>query len=358
MGGGGKGGGGGGQTVQPSYTDPVNGMSFTDDNDVAWGGQGQTGAQKLNAEIAARKASEQQASDTAVASAAAKAQAAEADFQSRAAGAKNTAKGNIQAYFQNMGVDPGQYDAQINQSLAGIAEQVPDLDPAPAGKYAATLGSDLYNQVQSGRQSQALAGYNSTFSPDYSQKLLGDDLISNSVSNIVNQQLDPLSSQLDNARKRGTLNDQGYAAAVKALGDARTSATSTVTGLANNVLAKDRGDLDTYIGTGRTAAGSVPLGSQFDANTYVTGAQSQADRARNAFGGDLQNAVGSTKFSDLTSLLNAGGSVQGANDPTAANPNGAVDAQGKPIGGDLSPSFLAAQALANEKRGLGSTGEF
>lgn len=362
MGGGGKG-GGNTAPVQKTYTDPVNGMSFTDD-DLNWNGintQGtpyRTGAQKLNEEITSRKAGELNDTNTAKAAADKKTADDEAAFQTRAGTAKQSATDSINDYFSKRGLDPTKYTDDINRTVSNASQHVADLDPDPAGKYAATMGSDLYNSIQSGKQTQNLSAYNAKFAPDYSQKLIGDDLVGSSVSSIVNSQLDPLNSQLENAHKRGTLNDVGYQAALKALGDSRTSATSTVTGLANNVLSKDRGDLDAYIGGGRSFAGTVPLGSDFDPATYEAGAQTRAKQFKDSFGGDLTNAVGTSKFSDLTSLLNAGGAVQGATDPTATNPMGALGPDGKPIGGDLSPAYIASQALANEKRGLGSTGAY
>jgi len=43
--------------------------------------------------------------------------------------------------------------------------------------------------------------------------------------------------------------------------------------------------------------------------------------------------------------------VQGAYDPTAANPNAGP-------GGTPSPQYIADRVLANTKRGIGSTGAF
>lgn len=355
MGGGGKG-GSKSAPVQPQYVDPVNGMSFTDSNPFV-----KDGADKLNAEIAQRTANEKTNSDALAQAAKDKAAQDETDFQSRAGAAKQSALGDIRSYFQTQGIDPTQFDPQITQAVDSASQAVPDLDPAPRGKYAPTLASDLFNNLQSGRQATTLRNFNNEFSPSYSQTAIPDSLISSHVADIVNAQLDPLSSQLQNAQKRGTLNDQGYAAALKSLGDARTKATSTVTSLANGVLAKDRGDLDSYLGTGRSAAGTVPLGTNFDDSSYLTGAQTRSKQATDAFGGDLSNAVGSAKFADLTQLLNAGGNVQGASDPTAANPVGGIGPNGAPIpggAGDLSPSAIAQAAMANEKRGLGTTGAY
>jgi hypothetical protein len=362
MGGGGKG-GDSGPPVQPQFTDPVNGKTFS--NGTAFGPDGQitqtSGSDQLNAEIAARQADEKATSDAATAKTAADAAKAESDFQTRAGTAKTQAQQSIEDYFRTNGVDPSQYAPQIANTVNTASGNIADLDPTPQGKYAPTLGSDLFNQLTAGKQSTNLAAYNKVFDPSYSITSLPGTLIDPSVNSVVNQQFDPLSGQLLNAQKRGTLNDQGYAAALAALNQAKTGAQATVGKLATGVLNSDRSGVNDYISTGRNAAGSAPLNTSFSTDPYVAGATDLVGRDTSSFGGDVQNAVGATKFSDLATLLNAGGSVQGANDPTAGNPNGAVGPGGAVIGGgggDLSPSAIAQQALANDKRGLGTTGAF
>lgn len=348
MGGGGKGGGGVSSPVMPSYTDPTNGQSFASPDE-------------LNKEITARQAQEKSDSDAATAAANATAAQKESDFQTRAGTAKTQATNNINDYFTAQGVDPSRYSSQIANTINSASGNVADLDPTPQSKYAPTLGSDLYNTLTAGQQSQNLAGYNKVFDPSYSITHLTGDMVDPAVSGVVNSQFDPLSGQLTNAQKRGTLTDQGYSAALNALNTAKTGATSTVNKLATGVLNSDRSGVNDYIGTGRNAAGSAPLNSTFSTDPYVAGATDLVNRDKASFGGDVQNAVGNTKFSDITSLLNAGGQAQGAFDPTAANPNGAVGPNGAPIGGgggDLSASAIAQQALANEKRGLGTQGAF
>lgn len=347
MGGGGKGGGGSTPFVAPTYTDPITGKSF--DN-----------AQALNDSIDQRTAKEATTSAVATDTSAADTAAKEAEFQQRAASAKENATNNINAYFTGQGLSPDQYAGDIARTVNTASGHVTDLMPDPSGAYAPAMGSDLVNELTSGKQTRNLAQFNSDFDPAYSQEVLPDSMLSPATSSVLKQQFDPLSAQLSNAQKRHTLNDTGYQAALKSLSDAQTGATATVNKLGQGVLASDRNALDTYLGQGRTAAGSAPLSTDFSTDPYVSGARSKVDNYTANFGGDVQNAVGNTKFSDITQLLNAGGAVQGAHDPTVANPNGAVGSGGQSIGGggDLSPSYLAQQAIAQQKRGLGTTGAF
>lgn len=335
--------GGGPAPIKPLYTDPVNGKTFTDESG---------GVDALNAEIdkrisdakidTANTAQDKIRTDA----------SAETDFLGNKALAKTNATKNINDYFSNQGVDPTAYADQIGQSINTSALNIADRDPAPSSKFSPTAGSDLFNSIQTGKQSQALAAYNKEFDPSYALSHLPSSMTAGSIADAVNSQFDPLNVQLTNAQKRGTLTDGGYKAALDEFNNSKSKATATVTGLANNVIKGDQGDLSTYLDTGRTSAGHVPLGSTFTNDPYRAGAADLISKDTANLSGDVKNAVGATKFSDLTTLLNAGGAAQGASDPTAGNPNGL------PGGGSLSPEALASQVLAKQPRGLGTQGQF
>jgi hypothetical protein len=362
--GGGK--GGGGQQQAPSkpqvYTDPVNGMSFTDDVGYTYGPQAdgtmgytlgptQTGSDKLNAEIAQRKAQEQATSDAATATAQQKADTAESTFQSTRTNAYNDAMTSALQAFQRAGVDPNAYkDTYITPALQRQYNSIQDLDPNPYASFASTLGDTIVNQATGDKRTAALNQLNSTFNPTYSSSALPDATTGNYVNQIVNEQFDPLSQQLINAQKRGTLTDQGYSAALAALNQKKSAATSTVQNLGSGILSGDRSALDDYISGARTNVNNMTLGSTFDPDAYKTGASNLVNTDLSNFGGALRNAVGGSKFADITDLISAGGAVQGANNPTAANPTGGTPG--------TSPAFTPDDQLEQQKRGLGNQGAF
>jgi hypothetical protein len=183
------------------------------------------------------------------------------------------------------------------------------------------------------------------FSPTYSQTALPDSLTGNYTDTLLNEQFDPLSAQLLNANKRGTLTDVGYNAALSKLAENRSTGASTIGDLGSGIISRERSGLDDYISGARKDASGLSLSSTFDPNVYSSGAKNLVDTDISGFGGALRNAVGGTKFADLGSLINAGGAVQGATNPNAANPN-KLTAGATP---DDNP---------NTKRGLGSTGAF
>lgn len=359
FGGGGKGGGGSSYTPPPTvYTDPVNGMSFTDDpfqfyplgTDVNSIPTPKTGSQKLNEEIAARQAQEAQQSAAQQAQTDQQNTQNEATFQQRLGDATNQGRANIEQYFRSQGLDPTQYAGDIGNAINTARSSVADLDPNPMAAFDPNLGAQIVNQLTSGKQNQALSSFNSIFGPTYSQDRLSLDAINPSIDQVLSSQFDPLGQQLINAQKRNTLNDTGYQAALDALNGKRTAARSTLNTLGSGIINSDRSALDSYLSGGRNAASSLTLNNfgLFDPNSYLNEANSMVGNDLSNLTGDLTNAVGDTKFADLTELLNAGGSVQGANNPSATNLNGDVP----------TAAYIADQALKNQKRGLGTVGAF
>jgi hypothetical protein len=108
--------------------------------------------------------------------------------------------------------------------------------------------------------------------------------------------------------------------------------------------------LDDYISGARSDVNNLTLSSTFDPSTYGSTAANKAAGFTSDFGGALRNAVGQTKFADLSELINAGGAVQGAQNPNAANPLGGT--------AGTSPAYVAPDILEQQKRGLGNTGSF
>jgi hypothetical protein len=175
-----------------------------------------------------------------------------------------------------------------------------------------------------------------------------DTLTGQYSDTLLNEQFNPLQTQLESTRKRGTLTDRGYDAALATLAQKRSAAQSTIGDLGSGIIAKDRGAIDDYISKARSDANALNLSSTFDPNAYKTGAENLASTDISNFGGALRSAVGGTQFANLSDLINAGGAVQGATNPNAANPLGTPALSGA----------AAADQDPNKKRGLGSSGAF
>lgn len=351
-GGGGKGGGGGTDPrfLTQTATDPVNGMTFTSNYFTnAMGGK--DAATQLNEEIQQRQQQEKAKSDQDKIDAANKAAADETSFTNRRQTAYNDALDAVKRQFQLQGVDPAAYmTTDILPTLQRQFNSIQDLDPNPAAAFPTSLGDTIVGNVTSGRRTQANTALNQLFTPTFTTDLLPDTTATQAITDVINSQFDPLGQQLTNAVKRNTLTPAGYQAALDALAQKKTAATSTVQGLANNILSTDRSGINDIISGARTAAGNLSLADTFNPGAFAGQAQSKAAQDIAGFGGALQSAVGDTKFADIQDLINAGGVVQGATNPTATNPTG--------IATNLSPFAPDQQAQDAKRRGLGSTGAF
>lgn len=351
-GGGGKGGGGGSDPrfQQTTLVDPVNGRTFTD-NFFTQAMGGKSASQQLNEEITQRQAEEKAASDAAAAKAAADAQTAETNFQTNRQTAYDDALRAVQRRFQLEGVDPAAYmTTDIVPTLQRQFNSVQDLDPNPSAAFPTSLGDTIVGNVLSGKRTQALNTLNSTFTPNYTTNLLPDSTTSNYVNDILNEQFNPLSQQLSNALKRNTLTPVGFQAATDELNRRRGAAAATVQNLGQNILESDRKGISDLITGARNDVSNLTLGQTFDPSVYAGQAAGKAQSDLSNFGGALRNAVGDTKFATIQDLINAGGAVQGANNPNAANPSGTISPQ--------SPFATTDADLQNRKRGLGNVGAF
>ena len=355
-----RGGGKGGSAPQQAapqpqvFVDPVNGKSFVDAPRSIFSKPfqpGESAQDRLNAEIAERQAQEKATSDAAAAQKTTDAATAETNFQGTRQKAYDDALQATIRSFTGAGVDPNAYMANyITPTLQRQFNSIQDKDPNPYASFPTSLGDTIVNQATGDRRTSLLNTLNSTFNPNYSSTALPDSLTGQYAGSIVDEQFNPLMDQLTNAQKRGTLTQPGYAAALDALNQKKSAALSNVTNLGQGILSTDRGQLDDYIKGARSDINSASLGTNIDPSSYFGGAASKAQGFTSDFGGALRNAVGGTKFADIQDLINAGGAVQGANNPTAANPAGGIPG--------TSPAFTPDDTLANQKRGLGNTGAF
>jgi hypothetical protein len=345
--GGGKGGGGGGYAPPAPvvFTDPVNGKSFVQGVDF-WGNPTGDNAQDLlNQEITERQAAEKATSDAAAAKKVADDAAALTKFQGSRDTAYNDARSNVLNQFTKAGVDPNQYLASdIDPALQRQLHTIKDLDPNPSAAFSPDLGTTIINSLTGSKRTGAGQSLDKIFSPTYSTTAVPDSLTGQYSDTLLNEQFDPLNTQLGYAQKRGTLTPIGYDAALKTLAQKRSAGAATIGDLGSGIISKDRGAIDDYISKARTDANALSLSSNFDPNVYAGGAKNLADTDISNFGGALRSALGGTTFATLGDLINAGGAVQGANNPSAANPTGGAT----PLL-DQDP---------NKKRGLGSTGAF
>lgn len=333
MGGGGK----GYSAPPPVYTDPVTGRTY-----------GTT--QELNDAISAREEADRARAAQEEAERLAEEQRQRDLFNTNVTNAQTRARTNVSDFITARGLNPSDYERQIADMIAASTAAIPDLASNPGSYFSPNAGESILSDARAARSSSALGELDRLFSPTYANTALPDTIAPDVISAILGERFDPLGSQLTNAYNRGMLNPTGYEAAQNRLTTERTNATSTLQSLADQILSNDRGGINDYINQARANANNLSLYSPaFDASVYGTGASDLANRYRSTFGADLRSSLGDTQFTDLTTLLNAGGAVQGATSTTRNNSTNT---------GTNTDAYLADQILNNRQRGLSSQGAF
>lgn len=341
MGGGAKGGGVNFQPTQPMYTDPVTGRSYNTPDE-------------LNKQIADR---ESQSSAQSLLDKQTADQAALDKRNKFALGLQQAQEGatsRAQDYISSRGLNPYDptYSQAISRAILDQSSKVPDLTDTPANFFDQNTGQSVLDNMLSAKRDKAVGALDSVFTPGYSSKWITQADINPSIDTELNNQFNPLGDQLNNALKRHMLNDTGYAAANNQLNTDRTAARSTLSSLANDILTSKRKQVDDYIGGARSNAQNLSIynADSFDPSTYYTEAPNLVNSIRAGLGGDVHNAVSGTSFSDLPTLLNAGGVAQGATNPGPQAGLGGV--------GGVTEASIADQILNNKRRGIGNSGAF
>lgn len=336
-------------TPPPTYTDPTTGATYTSTADQ-------------NAAIAADQLNAATIAAANKADAATIAAQNESTFQGNRQQAYNDAMNSVLQTFRGQGVDPNKYMNYITPTMQQAYNSVPDLSTNISSFFPTSMGQTILNQATGDQRTQLMNQLNQTFNPTYSSTALPTNIMDPAVSSILSNQFDPLSAQLTNAQKRGTLTDLGYQAAVNKMNQDRAAAQSQLQSLGQNILTTDRGALDTLASGARSDIANMSLGQNIDPTQYVNQANQLTAQDVSGFPGALQSAAGNVTFADIQDLLNAGGVVQGATNPTAANPVGAAGAAGSPGaigGGGVAPGQqLPSDQAQTGNRGLGTTGAF
>lgn len=329
------GGGSSGPPPSANYIDPVTGKAF-------WT------SDLLNEAINERETQERAKSAADKAERETKLAEERTKFSAGLEGAQTWARDNALSYFRDRGSNPDQYAPRIDNELSRIRGMVPDLAPNPQGFFGPDVAANIYNDILGTRQGEARDAF-TPYGSSYLENTLGSGLASSAANNIVQDQFSSVGQGVETALKRGQLDQTGYAAALRAMGDKRSQALSEVSGIANNTLTTQRNALSDYINSLRGEAGSQDLEfyDNWAVDPYAQRIQQRATDAVGQFGGSVRSAVGDSKFVDLQELLNLGGTAQGP----IASPVGAGG------GGGAEPS-LADQILSRQRRGLGNTGAF
>lgn len=273
--------------------------------------------------------------------------AADAAAKTKRAGDITSAQGiadrQADDVIREWGLDPAAWedrtDQSINDVLAGLGD---NADP-----FSSINGRNLAEQVLTNAQKQErnklTTEANTKFGANYSNNLIGGNLLDDVVADILGEQQTEAQGYLDRGLARGIYNDTGYGAGQTKLAAQANAGRSQIRSAADDVLSGYRSQADAVRDKAYNAASGFTLGSNINLDDYVGEGNAIRDRASEFGAGDLRTNLGGQQFFDFSGLTNAAGMAQGAT--------------------NLRDSNIAA-ALADRKnkalngRGLGSQGVF
>lgn len=224
--------------------------------------------------------------------------------------ASGAARTSAQNYFSGQGLDPTQYqgdiDAKINEILATTSEDDPNV-----GSYFTDLGDTIYQNRQNAARSQAGRSVDSLFGPEFERSRIGNTLDDSILADIESGARGKADTYVENLFKRGVINDTGRNAARSNLDEQGAGVRSILNTLGSDSLAAGRQSLSDIANRARTGAQTLRLGNNFDPSTFG----GEADSAFNDFLAGLNDSIRSkapTNLFDTSGLSAIAGAGQGA----------------------------------------------
>jgi hypothetical protein len=247
----------------------------------------------------------------------------------------------ISQLYANTKLTGDQFLGDVESYYTTAKDKIPD-GATNVGEYldVNSIVNNISNNKLTGIRNAATTSANSLFAPGFENSYLADTADDPIINKILDESFATYTGQLDNAKKRGTLNDIGYGASRKALDDDRTKAAASLQSLGSSILASGRESIGAIGNEARSRAGSINFGETFDPMSYQTRASGAANDFLSTLEGRIRNSTDPSTFSDLQRLLNNGGSAQG------------------PLGGGDVAFDESNRKRRSDQRGLGSTGAF
>lgn len=241
------------------------------------------------------------------------------------------------------GLDPAQYQPQIEAQLGKVQSLIPEFDSNPGSYFDANLANDVLSGITAQQRQQYKTQAQTQLGQNFDLTAVPDNLLDSTINDILSTQTGEAKEAFDRGLKRGQFNDVGYQAGVSNLDKAKTGVQAKLNSTANDVLSGYRDKIDDVSGKAYNAATGYNLGDSFNLEDYLGQANSIAQDANKNAAGQFLNTIGTTPLFDLSTLTQKAGQAQGA---VNLNNLDVLDALEKK---------KAANAVG---RGLGSEGAF
>ncbi len=234
--------------------------------------------------------------------------------------ALNAGKTGARQYFSSRGVDPTDYGQSIDDAIAAALSGVPTTEQDPLSKLNVTgIASDIYGNAEANRRAQLTTQLSNMFPETFANTRVDPSLDDSIISAIIGEQRGGADAVVNNMLRRGVITPTGANAARGDLDSQQIIAKDRLNTLGTDLLSSERSNIGDIISRANKTASALPLGTNFDPNTY----SSEVDKQFNDFVNSLPTTLRARTPGNLftTSGLGAiAGAAQGAGN-TKFDPN-------------------------------------
>ena len=240
------------------------------------------------------------------------------EFEQRLGSAFDTGVSGANSYFQQRGVDPNQYSADIMQEANLRRGQVPQL-AGEVGSYFAGLGEDVYSNLTDALRGRTQRTLNEIAPEGFARNRIQDTADDPIIAAILAEQRGDAENYARRLLDRGVITEGGFGAALEDIGKQANRGNFTLQEFGGGILEGGRGGAIDIANRGRSRASTLDLGDQFDpyANTGTELNNFFTDFLTNL--GDRFRAQAPSDLFDVSGLPVLAGAAQGAGN-TAFDP--------------------------------------
>lgn len=244
--------------------------------------------------------------------------AKEAAFQQQLNSVYNNGISDAQTYFQQRGLDPKDYIADIQSAANRAKSSTPDLAANPQ-TYFDNLGATVYQQDQDAARANYLREINQFAPSNLSTTRISDAADQPTLDAILAEQQQNADQYVRNLLDRGVITQAGYNAAEANIANQVPGAKSQLSDIGTGILEGGRDAINNIANDARTAASNYNLGDQFDPYSYSKQIDQSALDFFTNLGTKIRAAAPTALFS-TSGLANIAGAASGAQN-TAFDPS-------------------------------------
>lgn len=222
----------------------------------------------------------------------------------------NVNRDQARSYFEDLGLDPNAYgadiDARINQIMSTI-----DPEDANPGAYFDNVGQSVYDSAQTNARNRAVRSVDPLFGASFERAKIADTVDDPFIDQIYNEQRSSADAIIENMLKRGVITAPGSNSARADLDRQSAGVRTILNDLGGGLISSGRDKLKGVADRARSDASNLNLGTNFDANIYGADADRELNEFLGSFGDQFRSRIPTDLF-ETGGLAAIAGSGMGA----------------------------------------------